>query len=217
MQSWEEGIVLPELPDARRERFIGQYGCSPDHARTLTGDLRLANFYEEVVRPDPATLATLADTWISDTLIGELNYRNMSIDAVDPAAFTGLLGLLREGVITDTSGIEVLRVMLDQHRDNQPCEKPAVIVDRLRLRKVTVPVTRTISGVESAHREGQNPIVTAITEVLCEQPGAVDDFRKGKKGAFNFLVGQVMKKTRGCADPGEVNRLLAEELKKKET
>jgi aspartyl-tRNA(Asn)/glutamyl-tRNA(Gln) amidotransferase subunit B len=221
--SWVEGIVLPELPDARRERFIGQYGCSPGHARTLTGDLRLANFYEEVVMPDPVTLAVLADTWISDTLIGELNYRNMSIDAVDPAAFTGLLGLLREHVITDTSGIEVLRVMLDQHLNHQPCEKPAIIVDRLNLRKVSVTIplemayeVRAKSGVEPALTTQSNPIVTAITEVLCEQPGAVDDFRKGKKGAFNFLVGQVMKKTRGCADPGEVNRLLAEELKKRE-
>jgi len=50
--------------------------------------------------------------------------------------------------------------------------------------------------------------------VLASQPGAVEDFRKGKKGAFNFLVGQVMKKTRGCADPAEVNRMLADELKK---
>ncbi len=84
--------------------------------------------------------ATLADTWIADTLIGELNYRDMSIDAVDPAAFTGLLGLLREGVITDNSGIEVLRVMLDQHLNNQPCEKPLAIVDRLNLRKVSVTI-----------------------------------------------------------------------------
>jgi aspartyl-tRNA(Asn)/glutamyl-tRNA(Gln) amidotransferase subunit B len=48
------------------------------------------------------------------------------------------------------------------------------------------------------------------------EPDAVEDFRNGKKGAFNFLIGQVMKKTRGCADPAEVNRLLAEELKKRE-
>ncbi len=107
--------------------------------------------------------------------------------------------------------------MLDQQLNHQPCEKPAVIVDRLKLRKVTAPIPPTNSGIESAQSEAVNPVVTAITEVLCEQPGAVDDFRKGKKGAFNFLVGQVMKKTRGCADPGEVNRLLAEELKKKET
>jgi len=221
VKSWVHDIVLPELPDARRERFIAQYGCSLNHARTLTGDLRLANFYETVVSPDPATLATLADTWISDTLIGELNYRNMSIDVVDPAAFTGLLGLLYQGVITDKSGTEVLRVILDQHKNHQPCEKPATIVDRLNLRKVsatnmgdTAAELSAKSGVEPDLSIQSNPIVTAITEVLTEQPGAVNDFMKGKKGAFNFLVGQVMKKTRGCADPGEVNRLLAEELKK---
>jgi len=145
----------------------------------------------------------------------------MSIDAVDPATFTGLIGLIREGVITDTSGIEVLRVMLDQHLNNQPCEKPLAIVDRLNLRKVSVTIPLGLgyeidakSGVEPSLTSQSNPILTAITEALTANPGAVEDFRKGKKGAFNFLVGQVMKKTRGCADPAEVNRLLAEELKK---
>src|SRR5512136_1371018 len=212
VMAWLKDIVLPELPDARRERFIAQYGCSLNHARTLTGDLRLANFFEKVVAADPEGLSTLADTWIADTLIGELNYRDMGIDAVDPAGFTELLILLKAGTITDKSGIEVLRVMLDQQLNHQPCERPAVIVDRLMLRKV--PVIRTTSGAGAAH--SQNPVVAAITEVLTGQPGAVEDFRKGKKGAFNFLVGQVMKKTRGCADPGEVNRLLAEELNKRE-
>ena len=135
VQSWVDGIVLPELPDARRERFIAQYGCSLNHARTLTGELRLANFFEKVVAADPKGLSTLADTWTADTLIGELNYRDMSIDAVDPAGFTELLTLVKAGTITDKSGIEVLRVMLDQRRDNQPCETPAAIVDRLDLRK----------------------------------------------------------------------------------
>ena len=136
MKSWLDGIVLPEFPDARRERFIAQYGCSLNHARTLTGELKLANFFEKVVRADPAGLSTLADTWIADTLIGELNYRDMSLDAVDPAALTGLLELIREGVITDKSGVEVLRVMLDQRLKNEACEKPVAIVDRLNLRKV---------------------------------------------------------------------------------
>ncbi len=63
---------------------------------------------------------------------------------------------------------------------------------------------------------GTDPIRTSIAEVLSEHPAAVEDFRKGKKGAFNFLIGQLMKKTRGCADPGELNRLLTEELTRKE-
>jgi len=213
VQSWVESIVLPELPDARRERFIAQYGCSLNHARTLTGELRLANFFEKVVAADPKGLSTLADTWISDTLIGELNYRNMSIDAVDPAGFCELLTLLKQGIITDKSGIEVLRVMLDLRLNNQSCETPSSIVDRLNLKKVSVAVTADAKSGDAC-----DPIMsslrTSITEVLSEHPAAVEDFRKGKKGAFNFLIGQLMKKTRGCADPGELNRLLTEELKK---
>jgi aspartyl-tRNA(Asn)/glutamyl-tRNA(Gln) amidotransferase subunit B len=213
VQSWVDGIVLPELPDARRERFIAQYGCSLNHARTLTGELRLANFFEKVVTADPQGLSMLADTWIADTLIGELNYRTMSIDAVDAAGFTELLTLLKEGTITDKSGIEVLRVMLDQRLSNQSCETPPAIVDRLNLRKGSFAASAQ-SGAEC--HPGVDPIRTSITEVLMEHPSAVEDYRKGKKGAFNFLIGQLMKKTRGCADPGELNRLLTEELEKKE-
>jgi aspartyl-tRNA(Asn)/glutamyl-tRNA(Gln) amidotransferase subunit B len=72
------------------------------------------------------------------------------------------------------------------------------------------------SGVEASLTTQSNPIKTAIAEVLAEHPAAVEDVMKGKKGAFNFLIGQLMKKTRGCADPGELNRLLTEELTKKE-
>jgi aspartyl-tRNA(Asn)/glutamyl-tRNA(Gln) amidotransferase subunit B len=215
VQSWVDGIVLPELPDARRERFLTQYGCSLNHARTLTGELRLANFFEKVVAADPKGLATLADTWIADTLIGELNYRNMSVDAVDAALFTELLTLLRQSTITDKSGIEVLRVMLDQRLNKQSCETPSAIVDRLDVRKVSLAVNgEAKSGIKGI--SGVDPIRTSIAEVLTEHPAAVEDFRKGKKGAFNFLIGQIMKKTRGCADPGELNRLLTEELTKKE-
>jgi len=215
VQSWVEGIILPELPDARRERFIAQYGCSLNHARTLTGELRLANFFEKVVAADPKGLATLADTWIADTLIGELNYRNMSVDAVDATGFEELLTLIMQGTITDKSGIEVLRVMLDQRLNNQSCESPSAIVNRLNVRKVSLSVnTGTQPG--AGGNIDVDPIHTSITEVLNEHPTAVEDFRKGKKGAFNFLIGQLMKKTRGCADPGELNRLLTEELTKKE-
>ncbi|MDD1717664.1 MAG: Asp-tRNA(Asn)/Glu-tRNA(Gln) amidotransferase subunit GatB, partial [Methanoregulaceae archaeon] len=69
---WVDPIVLPELPDARRQRFMDQYGCSNEHARTLTGELRLADFFELVAPVDPV----LAATWVADTLLGELNYRD---------------------------------------------------------------------------------------------------------------------------------------------
>jgi aspartyl-tRNA(Asn)/glutamyl-tRNA(Gln) amidotransferase subunit B len=201
VKSWLDGIVLPELPDTRRGRFMKDYGCSLNHARTLTGELKLANFFEKVVASDRKGLAPPASTWIADTLIGELNYRDMSLDRVEPAAMTGLVRILQAGTITDKSGIEVLRVMLDQRLRNEPVETPAAIVQRLNLAKT--------NGDDSA-------IKTAIVEAITENPRALEDYRAGKAGALNFLVGQVMKKTRGKADPAELNRMLTEALKNKE-
>jgi len=201
VQSWVAGITLPELPDARRERFMAQYGCSPGHARTLTGELRLANFYEKVVAPDPGGLCAIAATWIADTLIGELNYRGMSLDAVDAERFTALVRLIQDGTITDKSGVEVLRVMLDQRMKNEQDETPSRIVARLNLAK-------------TAGDAGE--LTAVITEVIAENAKAVEDYRNGKNGALNFLVGQAMKKTRGRSDPGELNRLIIGMLGEKE-
>jgi aspartyl-tRNA(Asn)/glutamyl-tRNA(Gln) amidotransferase subunit B len=102
--------------------------------------------------------------------------------------------------------------MLDQRHNNQSCGSPSAIVDRLNLRKVSL--NNAQSGSEG--NPDIDPLRTSIAEVLDEHPAAVEDFRKGKKGAFNFLIGQLMKKTRGCADPAELNQLLQEELEKKE-
>ena len=183
--SWVDTIALPELPDARRERFVAQYGLSVNHARTLTGDLHLAEFYESVAGDDPA----LAATWVADTLLGELNYRDRSIATVDPARFRSLLALVKAGTITDRSGVDVLRAVLDTP------EEPASIVERLGL-AVT----------------GEDTVASAIAEVLAEQPQAVADYRAGKGNALNYLAGQVMKKTRGRADPRDVGRRLSEAL-----
>ncbi|MFA5331605.1 MAG: Asp-tRNA(Asn)/Glu-tRNA(Gln) amidotransferase subunit GatB [Methanoregula sp.] len=194
--SWVKDIALPELPDARRERFVTQYACSYNHARTLTGELKMANFFEAVVAHDSG-ICSLAATWIADTLAGELNYRDMGIDAVDPVMFGSLLLLLKAGTITDKSGVEVLRVMLDEKLKGETVETPEAIVKRLNLAKT--------SGDDGA-------LLAILHEVIAENPKAIEDYRAGKKGAMNFLVGQVMKKTRGRFDPGELNTLLAKTL-----
>ncbi|HII76996.1 MAG TPA: Asp-tRNA(Asn)/Glu-tRNA(Gln) amidotransferase subunit GatB [Methanolinea sp.] len=201
VKSWLDNIVLPELPDARRERFMADYGCSLNHARTLTGELKLANCFEKVVASDKRGLSPLAATWIADTLIGELNYRDMNLDRIEPAAVTGLVLLLKAGTITDKSGVEVLRIMLDQQLKGEAAETPDAIVKRQNLAKT--------AGDTGA-------ITAAIEEAINENPKALDDYRAGKGGALNFLVGQVMKKTRGKADPGELNRMLTEALKRRE-
>jgi len=201
VQSWIKDITLPELPDARRERFVQQYGCSLNHARTLTGELKMANFFEAVVAGDGKGLCTLAATWIADTLAGELNYRSMGIDAVDAKSFTSLLVLLKARTITDKSGIEIMRVMLDERLKGETVETPEAIVSRLNLAKTT---------------GNDAELLGVIHDVIKENLKAVEDYRAGKNGALNFLVGQTMKKTRGRADPGELNRLMVEALKSAE-
>ena len=191
VRGWLGDIALPELPDARRERFVQQYGVSLNHARTLTGDLKLAEFYEQVAGADPV----LSATWVADTLLGELNYRNAVVGIVDPPQFTELIELLRQETITEKSCVEVLRTMLDQLAETEISESPTQIVERLNLA-----------------RSGGDVLPVAISEVLIECPQAVIDYQNGKKGAGNFLAGQVMKKTRGRADPRELNRLLAEAI-----
>ena len=191
VSDWVDRILLPELPDARRERFMQQYGCSLEHARTLTGGLKLAEFYEAVAGSDPG----LAATWTADYLLGELNYRDFSIDAMPVSHFQDLLSLLKAGTITDKSGVEILRIILDQVRAGETPDSPSVIVTRLGLAKT-----------------GGDEIREMVRQVIAENPQPVADYHAGKGPALNFLVGQVMKKCRGRADPGSLNSLLREEL-----
>jgi aspartyl-tRNA(Asn)/glutamyl-tRNA(Gln) amidotransferase subunit B len=201
VKSWVDRVVLPELPDARRERFIAQYGCSLNHARTLTGELKLANFFEQVVKEDPRGLSSLAATWIADTLIGELNYRDMNLDRVEPAAITGLVRILKAGTITDRSGIDVLRVMLDQRKKNEATETPEDLIRRLDLGKAP---------------SDDAALLPIINEIIANNPKAVEDYRNGIDASGNFLVGQAMKKTRGKSDPRELNRLFLKAVRNKE-
>src|SRR5208337_3268380 len=209
VQSWLKDIVLPELPDARRERFVQQYGCSLNHARTLTGELKMANFFEAVVAHDTG-VCSLAATWIADTLAGELNYRSMGIDAVDPIKFGGLLALLKEGSITDKSRVEVLREMLDAVKQQKVPEDPKTIVNRLDLWKISE--TGSASSGVILPKIGQISLEVVIENVKKANPKAVDDYHAGRKGALNFLVGQVMKETRGKFDPSDINRYVTESL-----
>ncbi|HJJ89924.1 MAG TPA: Asp-tRNA(Asn)/Glu-tRNA(Gln) amidotransferase GatCAB subunit B, partial [Methanocorpusculum sp.] len=187
--TWIKNIALPELPDSRRNRFVQQYGLSINHARTLTGELKLAEFFESVANVG----ATLAASWIADILIGELNYRNMEL--CDVAAYTqefkDLITLIRDKKITENAGIEVLRVWLNNLHTGNINEKPVEIVNRLGL-----------------SRESSESFRKTVEQILTTNSQAVSDYKSGKKNALNFIVGQVMKETKGKSDPREIHKMI---------
>src|SRR5271157_348566 len=189
VKGWESALreKLPELPEARRERFKAQYGVSDNHAKVMTSEIRVANYYECVAGKCDSRITA---TWVADYLKGELNYRDMDIkDAFPPETMIYILDQLSKGIITDKGAVEVIRTILDEGGD------PKDIIEAKNLAKVETNITKV-----------------AITEVLKENESAIKDYKAGKAQAFNFLVGMVMKKTRGRADPTEVNLLLRELL-----
>ena len=186
---WKSEIEIPELPDARRERFVAEYDLSDEAASKLTSTKQVADFFESVAEQFDADLAS---TWVADNLLGELNYRDMAITDIDDRfeEVMRLVELVADDEITAKNAREtVLREMLDEG------DAPEDVVDREGLGKT--------SG---------DAVQDAVEAAIEENPDAVADYHAGEDGALNFLVGQVMGKTGGSADPGEVNGLLREQL-----
>jgi len=180
--------TLPELPDAKRERFTSQYGMADMHAKALTSEIKIANFYEQVAKlVDPRSAAV----WVADILKGELNYRDVSVDAFKVEDIAEIIELVTGNEITERSGVEIIRTILDNGGT------PAAIVKEKGLIKV------------------EEDIVTkAVTEVLEENPEALQDYLGGKEKSMNFLVGQVMKKTAGRSDAKTTREMLLDRISK---
>jgi aspartyl-tRNA(Asn)/glutamyl-tRNA(Gln) amidotransferase subunit B len=186
---WKEAIDIPELPDARRERFREQYGLDAESASKLTSTKQVADFYERIAEAfDP----DLAATWVADNLLGELNYREMEVTDVEGRLdeFARLVELVDDEEITTKNAEEtVLRRMLDDGL------APDEVVEE-----------------EGLGKTDDDEVAAAVSAAIDDNPGAVDDYHAGEDGALNFLVGQVMQETGGSADPGTVNELLRAEL-----
>jgi aspartyl-tRNA(Asn)/glutamyl-tRNA(Gln) amidotransferase subunit B len=187
--SWVPAIkaALPELPDSKRERFVAQYGLSDDHAKSLTTEIKLANFYEAVSRKAAPKLAAV---WIADVLKGELNYRDLTIDSFNVEHMIEIVQMLDEKSITEDGAVQIIRCLLDKKGST-----PGDIVTSLGLGKAE-----------------DDAVGRAVREAVAESAAAVADYRAGSERALNFIVGMVMKKTRGRADAGEVHRLVKAEV-----
>jgi aspartyl-tRNA(Asn)/glutamyl-tRNA(Gln) amidotransferase subunit B len=182
--------ALPELPRARRQRFVAEYHLPLHDAELLAGDRALADYFEEAVRvhPNPKALAN----WIGSELMRELKGDPAAVTAspIGPAPLARLVALVDEGTISGKMAKELFERMARTGED------PDAIVRREGFRQVA----------------DEGAIGQVIADVVAAHPGVVEDYRRGKKQAAGFLVGQVMKATHGRANPQVVNRLLAERL-----
>jgi len=188
IMDWVPAIkeTLPELPEAQRTRFLKDYDITGNHATSLTLDPKLAAFFEDV---SAAIDPKLSASWIVDVLKGELNYRDLEIGAFKTADMIEILKLFSDDVVTEKGAITVIRTILDDGGT------PDRIVSEKELAKVK-----------------EDVVTSAVDEVLSECADAIADYRRGEAKALNYLVGQVMKKTRGRADPQDARTGLLEKL-----
>ena len=181
---------MPELPDEKVARLMKDYGVSKDDAKTLSLDVSLANYYEELAKKvgDNA----LALNWLLGDVLRRLKEDNKSVDQMPFAIedLEKLLTLVKTNKINNNAGKKVLQEMFKEPED------PEAIVKRLGLVQVT----------------DEGAIEAVVDKVLEANPQSIEDFKNGKSRAFGFLVGQVMKEMKGKGNPQIINELLNKKL-----
>ena len=181
--------TLPELPDAKKARFIKNYGLSAYDAGVLVGDQETAAFYEDAARGRDAKLAA---NWLISELFGALNKAGLDISRspVTAANLGGLVDLIADNTISGRIAKDVFAEMVESGR---PASE---IVEKKGLRQVTD--TGAIEG--------------AIAQVMAQHADKVAEYRAGKEKLFGFFIGQIMKATSGKANPAMLNDLLKKKL-----
>ncbi|MCD6671720.1 MAG: Asp-tRNA(Asn)/Glu-tRNA(Gln) amidotransferase subunit GatB [Burkholderiaceae bacterium] len=203
--AWIERVreAMPELPGAMRERFAQMYGLSAYDAATLTASRGVAAYYEAVVRALPAgaaagatPLAKAAANWVMGELAAALNRDERAIEdcPVAPEQLARLVARIDDGTISGKTARDVFADLWSgDARDADAVDR---IVDAKGLRQMS----------------DAGELERIVDEVIANNAKSVEEFRAGREKAFNALVGQVMKATKGKANPQQVNELLRRRL-----
>ncbi len=189
-QSWVDEIKagLPELPDAKKARFITEFGLSDYDASVLTADVEAAAYFEKTADGRDGKLAA---NWVINELFGRLKKDDREIDAspVSPEQLGGIITLITKGDISGKIAKEVFEIAYTTGRD------PAEIVETEGMKQVT----------------DTGAIEAAVDAVIADNPAQVEKAKANPKLA-GWFVGQVMKATGGKANPAAVNKLVSEKL-----
>ncbi len=194
-QAWKDEVAaaMPELPQAMQQRFITDWGLSAYDALTLTSSREVADFYQATVAAAGPAQAKLCANWVMGELAARLNKAELEINAspVSPAQLAGLVVRIADNTISNAIARKVFDSLWQGEGDSADA-----IIDAQGLRQVT----------------DSSAIEAMIDEVLASNQKSVDEFRAGKEKAFNALVGQIMKASKGKANPAQVNTLLRNKL-----
>ena len=199
-KQWVQSIEsnLPELPDARRDRFIQEYNLPTYDASILTSGIETANYFEDAISGTNLKNGRLSDrakataNWIIGDLAHLLNNSGANIEEspIKPDHLCELLDLMDEGKISVRMAKEIFEEMYTD------AKKPSLIVKERGLLQIN----------------DEEQLKSMVLEIINANPKAVEDYKKGKSNAVGFLVGQLMKETKGQANPKTANGLVKSAL-----
>jgi aspartyl-tRNA(Asn)/glutamyl-tRNA(Gln) amidotransferase subunit B len=183
--------LLPELPDARSDRLMKEFGIEADEAKILSLNKSMADFFEETA--NGGADAKKASNWLLSDISAELNKSDQEIDgtAFTPKHLIDLLKLIDKGTISGKMAKDIFKTSFDTGK------LPSAIVEETGSVQIT----------------DEDAIGMMVEQVLLENPQAVEDLRNGQDRAIGFLVGQIMRLTQGKASPDVVNKLIREKIK----
>ena len=185
--------AMPELPHDKRDRFVKEYDLSLYDAEVLTGSKDISIFFEEMLKYIDD--AKLVSNWITGDVLRRLNEEDLDIKDLKFTAkdLADLIEIVKSGKINNNTGKKVLREMFETGKNAETIVKE--------------------KGLIQISDEGE--LETIIDEILDKNKQSIEDFKNGKDRAVGFLVGQIMKATRGKANPQIVNKMLVEKLNKR--
>ncbi|MCP4302334.1 MAG: Asp-tRNA(Asn)/Glu-tRNA(Gln) amidotransferase subunit GatB [Gammaproteobacteria bacterium] len=183
---------LPELPAAKQHRFVDQYSLKSEEADLLTGSRALADYFEAAAAATEAK-AQLVANWVMGDLSGALNRDGMDIvdSKVSADELAGLLTRIHDNTISGKIAKQVFEAMWDGEGTADE------VIEAKGLKQIT----------------DSSTIEAAVDKVIAANPGQVAEYQAGKDKLIGFFVGQVMKETKGQANPGQVNQILKQKLK----
>jgi aspartyl-tRNA(Asn)/glutamyl-tRNA(Gln) amidotransferase subunit B len=187
---------LPELPEAMQTRFVEQYGLTPYDAAGLTSSKAMSAYFESVVGVVGPTHAKLAANWLMGEVSSQLNRESLDISnsPVSPAQLALVIQRVADGTISNKIAKDIFQAIWEEKATDDAA------ADRIIEAKGLKQISDT------------GALEAIIDEVMAANQKSVDEYRSGKEKAFNALIGQAMKATKGKANPQQVNELLKKKL-----